>query len=134
MIAFGEEGSTPRADMVALAPGLGLTRRVIIDQHFRERDRLGRLLAALAYNPSAIGIGLDEDTAAFLDADDVLEVAGTGAITIVDPTDVEYSSMDSSEQHDPVSIIGIHLHVLIEGGTYDLRSRRASPGKKRGDA
>ncbi len=66
MIAFGKEGSSPRAGSVRLAPGLGLTNRFIIDQHFRQRDRLGRLVAALAqYNPFAIGIGLDEDTAAF---------------------------------------------------------------------
>ena len=64
MIAFGKEGASPRAKIVTLAPGLGLTNRVIIDQHFRQRDRLGRLLTALAYNPFAIGIGLDENTAA----------------------------------------------------------------------
>ena len=65
MIAFGSEGSSPRASSVRLAPGLGLTHRFVIDQHFRQRDRLGRLTAALAYNPFAIGIGLDEDTARF---------------------------------------------------------------------
>ena len=70
MIAFGDEGSTPViAGSVRLAPGLGLTNRFIIDQHFRQRDRLGRLLTALAYNPFAVGIGLDEDTAAFIGPD-----------------------------------------------------------------
>ncbi len=68
MIAFGSEGSTPVAGSVRLAPGLGLTNRFVIDQHFRQRDRLGRLLTALAYNPFAVGIGLDEDTAAFIAA------------------------------------------------------------------
>jgi cyanophycinase len=66
MIAFGDEGSTPVAGSVRLAAGLGLTNRFVIDQHFRQRDRLGRLLTALAYNPFAVGIGLDEDTAAFI--------------------------------------------------------------------
>ena len=64
MIAFGKEGASPRARNVFL-PGLGLADRIIIDQHFRQRDRLGRLLTALAYNPFAIGIGLDENTAGF---------------------------------------------------------------------
>ncbi|MCY7387207.1 MAG: cyanophycinase, partial [Burkholderiales bacterium] len=63
MIAFGEEGASPIAGAVRLAPGLGLTNRFIIDQHFRQRDRVGRLLAALAFNPFAVGLGLDEDTA-----------------------------------------------------------------------
>ena len=96
MIAFGDEGSSPRGDMVTLAPGLGLTQLAIIDQHFRQRDRLGRLLTALAYNPRPIGIGLDEDTAAFIGPDETLEVLGSGAITIVDPSDIEYTSMDSA--------------------------------------
>ena len=69
MIAFGDEGSSVISGSVRLAPGLGLTNRFIIDQHFRQRDRLGRLLTALAYNPFAIGIGLDEDTAAFIGPD-----------------------------------------------------------------
>ena len=80
MIAFGKEGGSPRAKIVTLAPGLGLTNRVIIDQHFRQRDRLGRLLTALAYNPFAIGIGLDENTAAFIGPDETLEVVGGGAL------------------------------------------------------
>jgi len=96
MIAFGEEGATPRASMVSLVPGLGLTNRVIVDQHFRQRDRLGRLLTALAYNPFAVGVGLDEDTAAFIDADNVIEVAGSGGVTIVDPGEVEHSSIDAA--------------------------------------
>jgi len=131
MIAFGAEGSTPRGDLVALSPGLGLTDLLIIDQHFRQRDRLGRLLTALAYNPRPIGIGLDEDTAAFLDAGDAIEVLGSGAITIVDPAEVEYSSMDSAKPHDPVCVIGARLHVLTSGGRYDVPGRRAQPPKGR---
>ena len=96
--------------MVALAPGLGLTNRMIIDQHFRQRDRLGRLLTALAYNPFAIGIGLDEDTATFLGPDDRIEVVGSGAITVVDPAGLSHSSMDAARGHEPVSLIGIGAH------------------------
>ena len=129
MIAYGDEGPTPRADMVTLAPGLGLTRRAIIDQHFRQRNRLGRLLTAISYNPRLIGIGLDEDTAAFIDQDRRLEVVGSGALTIVDPTDMEFSSMDSANRHDPVSLINVRIHVLVEGGTFDLRTHEASPGQ-----
>lgn len=125
MIAFGEEGSSPRSDMVTLAPGLGLTQLAVIDQHFRQRDRLGRLLTALAYNPRPIGIGLDEDTAAFIGPDDRIEVVGSGAITIIDPSEIEYTSMDSASRHDPVCVIGARLHVLIEGSTYDIISRQA---------
>ena len=106
MIAIGEEGATPHSGDVTLSPGLGLTNRVVIDQHFRQRDRLGRLLTALAYNPFAVGLGLDEDTAAFIGPDDTLEVVGSGAITIIDPAEVEYSSMDQAEKGDPICLIG----------------------------
>src|SRR3546814_14992088 len=98
MIAFGKEGSSPRAGSVRLAPGLGLTNRFIIDQHFRQRDRLGRLVAALAFNPFPIGIGLDEDTAAFISPDNVLEVEGSGALTVVDAGDLPFSSMAEAGQ------------------------------------
>jgi cyanophycinase len=76
MIAFGDEGGSAISGSVRLAPGLGLTNRFVIDQHFRERDRFGRLLTALAYNPFAVGVGLDEDTAAFIGPSNLLEVEG----------------------------------------------------------
>ncbi|HRO26831.1 MAG TPA: cyanophycinase [Luteimonas sp.] len=129
MIAFGSEGSSPRASSVRLAPGLGLTNRFIIDQHFRQRDRLGRLTAALAYNPFAIGIGLDEDTAAFISPDDVLEVEGSGAVTVVDAHDLQFSSMAHAGEDDPVCMLGLGVHILIAGATFNLHTRRASAGR-----
>ena len=125
MIAGGEEGSTPSPDKVTMAPGLGLTNKFIIDQHFRQRDRLGRLLTALAYNPFAVGIGLDEDTAAFIRPGDDLEVVGSGGITVIDPVDLSYSSMDRARRGEPVSLIGVRLHILISGGRFEIESRTA---------
>lgn len=129
MIAFGGEGGSPRADSVHLAPGFGLTNRFIIDQHFRQRDRLGRLTAALAYNPFAIGIGLDEDTAAFISPDDTLEVEGSGAVTVVDAHDLQFSSMAHADEDDPVCMLGLGVHILIAGATFNLHTRRASAGR-----
>ena len=125
MIAFGDEGASPVSGSVRLAPGLGLTNRFVIDQHFRERDRLGRLLTALAYNPFAVGIGLDEDTAAFISPDNLLEVVGSGAVTVVDASALMYSSMDSVREGEPVALLGLTLHILTEGTTFDLHSREA---------
>ena len=129
MIAFGSEGSSPRASSVRLAPGLGPTNRFVIDQHFRQRDRLGRLTAALAYNPFAIGIGLDEDTAAFISPDDTLEVEGSGAVTVVDAHDLQFSSMAHADEDDPVCMLGLGVHILIAGATFNLHTRRASAGR-----
>ena len=128
MIAFGEEGSSPVAGAVRLAPGLGLTNRFIIDQHFRQRDRLGRLLTALAYNPFAVGLGLDEDTAAFIGPDNQIDVVGSGAITVVDASGIEFSSMDRVAEGQPVCMLGIVIHILVAGSTFNLHTRKASAG------
>ena len=131
MIALGQEGSTPIAGKVTLAPGLGLSNRIIVDQHFRQRDRLGRLMTALAYNPFVQGVGLDEDTAAFINDQNEIEVIGDGALTIVDVSDLEYSSMASAREGDAVELIGVKLHVLSHGARYNLVTRKAIPGGKR---
>jgi cyanophycinase len=128
MIAFGDEGSSVISGSVRLAPGLGLTNRFIIDQHFRQRDRLGRLITALAYNPFAVGIGLDEDTAAFIGPDDIIEVEGSGGVTVVDASEVSYSSIGEVDDGQPVSVLGLRLHILVAGATFNLHTRLATAG------
>jgi len=128
MIAFGDEGSSVISGSVRLAPGLGLTNRFIIDQHFRQRDRLGRLITALAYNPFAVGIGLDEDTAAFIGPDETLEVEGSGGMTIVDGSEVSFSSIGEVGEGQPVCILGLRLHILVAGATFNLHTRLATAG------
>jgi len=126
MIAFGDDGSSAISGSVRLAPGLGLTNRFVIDQHFRQRDRLGRLLTALAYNPFSVGIGLDEDTAAFIGPDDTLEVEGSGGVTVVDAAEVSFSSMDMVNEGQPICMLGLKLHLLVTGATFNLHTRIAS--------
>jgi cyanophycinase len=128
MIAFGDEGSAVISGSVRLAPGLGLTNRFIIDQHFRQRDRLGRLITALAYNPFAIGIGLDEDTAAFIGPDETIEVEGSGGVTILDAADVSFSSVADVVEGQPVCVLGLRLHILVAGATFNLHTRQAAAG------
>ena len=128
MIASGDEGSAMIAGSVRLAPGLGLTNRFIIDQHFRQRDRLGRLLTALAYNPFAVGIGLDEDTAAFIGPDETVEIEGSGGVTIVDGSQVSYSSIGQIADGQAVCVLGLQVHVLVAGATFNMHTRMASAG------
>ncbi len=125
MIAGGAKGPTPTEDGATMAPGLGLSNKVIIDQHFRQRDRIGRLLTALSYNPFASGLGIDEDTAAFIDPNGVLEVVGSGAITVIDPSDLTHSSMHQARRHDSITLIGMRLHILGSGSKYDTNTRTA---------
>lgn len=123
MIAGGDAGPTPYKGQAVLAPGLGLTNSVMIDQHFRERDRLGRLLTALAFNPFATGLGIDEDTAAFIDPEGILEVVGTGAITVVDPAKLKYSSIGVARRGETVSLVDVRLHILTHGSRFDTNTR-----------
>ena len=104
--------------------------RAIVDQHFRQRDRLGRLLTALSYNPRLLGIGVDENTAAVRTAEGLIEVVGEGGVTIVDPSEVDYTSIDQVSHGEAVSFLNIRLHVLTEGDRYDLGTRTASPGRR----
>jgi cyanophycinase len=125
MIAFGKSGSTPRLDMAIIAEGLGLTDRFVIDQHFRQRDRLGRLLTALVGQRGEIGLGLDEDTAAFIGSDR-LEVVGNGAITVVDTKLARTCPGRRAGRTDPICMIGLRLHVLVHGSTFQLNARTAA--------
>ncbi|MBY0488417.1 MAG: cyanophycinase [Gemmatimonadaceae bacterium] len=125
MIAWGDEGAKPRVGMVSLCAGLGLTNRIIVDQHFRQRDRLGRLLTAIAYNPFCVGLGVDEDTAAFIGPDETCHVVGTGAVTIVDPSQLAYSSVAVAQPGEHIDVEGVQLHLLTAGATFNLHTRHA---------
>ena len=125
MIAGGKTGNTPRTDMVKLATGLGLTKRLIIDQHFRQRHRIGRLITAITFNPSAIGLGIDEDTAAFIGPQGKFEVLGSGWITIVDPTAMESTTVNSAKKLQRLSVLDLKIHMLTAGDEYDIQTRRA---------
>ena len=123
MIAFGTSGATPKFRMAQVAVGLGLLVNVVVDQHFEQRTRLGRLLAIVAQSPSLIGIGLDEDTAAIVYPDDSLEVIGRGAVTIVDGSEVVTDAFEA-QGHRPMMVSGVILHSIPAGYRFDLRERR----------
>lgn len=123
MVAFGSSGESPRQRMAQMVAGFGLIPNVIIDQHFRQRDRIGRLLALVAGNPSLLGVGIDEDTAAIVTANGDLEVAGRRSITIVDGANMD-SDIYKVKGHGGISISGATLHVLTAGHTFNMASRK----------
>ncbi|MEZ5757501.1 MAG: cyanophycinase [Emcibacteraceae bacterium] len=127
MIAGGESNESPREGGAILAPGLGLTNAMIIDQHFSERNRLGRLLSAIAFNPFLMGVGIDEDTAAFIGPDDMCEVVGSGTVTIVDGGDLTYSSAYGTDNTKALGLLGLKLDILHEGCLYNFDIREAFP-------
>ncbi|MEW5991147.1 MAG: cyanophycinase [Chloroflexota bacterium] len=129
MIAFGASGATPKHRMAAIAAGLGVLPGVIVDQHFQQRNRLGRLLSLIAQNPSLLGLGVDEDTAGIVGPDHVLEVIGRGSVTVVDGAAAETDAWEV-KGHRPVMLSGVVLHSLPAGYRFDLRRRHRLPHLK----
>jgi cyanophycinase len=127
MVAFGRPGATPKHRMVQISAGLGLVDRVIVDQHFEQRGRLGRLLAAVALSPGLLGLGLDEDTAAIVWGDGSLEVVGRGAVTLVDGSEMT-SDAFRTKGHRPMMVSGALLHSLPSGYRFDLKAKRLVSG------
>jgi cyanophycinase len=127
MIAMGDSGGTPRRRLVQMAKGLGLAPNLVIDQHFRRRDRLGRLLTALSYNPAPLGIGIDEDTAAIIEGDGTLGVLGSGAVTVIDASRLRYTDSHMAHRDQPLAMLGLKLDFLTTGCRYDLERRVGIP-------
>jgi cyanophycinase len=123
MVAFGASGATPKQRMTQMSAGLGLLPGVVIDQHFEQRNRIGRLVALVAQSPALLGIGLDEDTAAIVSPSGVLEVVGKGAVTILDPAKLQTDAYEA-KRHRPIMVSGVVLHSLPSGYRFDLRRRQ----------
>jgi cyanophycinase len=123
MVAYGASGETPRLRMAQMIAGFGLVPELIIDQHFRQRDRIGRLLSLVASNPGLLGVGIDEDTATLIDSNGVLEVIGRHSVTIVDGQHM-YSDVFQVKGHGGITVSGAMLHVLTPGRRFDLNARK----------
>jgi cyanophycinase len=126
MMAFGSSGETPKNRMAQMAAGLGLLQNVVVDQHFEQRTRIGRLISVVAQSPSLLGIGVDEDTAAIVYADQTLEVIGRGVVTIVDASDAVTNSY-MAKGYRPMLVSGVVLHSLPRGARFDMAARALLP-------
>ncbi|MEO5865773.1 MAG: hypothetical protein ABIS14_07920 [Sphingomonas sp.] len=99
----------------------------MIDQHFAERGRIGRLLGAVAQNPRVLGIGIDENTAIVVE-DDRVRVLGEGAVYVVDGSHVGHSNVAEAQHHEALSMFGVQLHVLASGNRFDMKKRLPTTG------
>jgi cyanophycinase len=139
MVAFGGPGEVPKQRLAHMAAGLGLLPGVVVDQHFTQRNRLGRLLLLVAESPGQLGIGIDEDTAAVIGPDGVLDVVGKGTVTVVDGARAQSDAFEVRARR-PVLVSGVVLHALPPGSRFDLVARkllprlRALPGDRRSTA
>jgi len=133
MLVKGASAESYRIGELHMAPGLGLVKDVIIDQHFAERGRYGRLLGAVAHNPRLLGIGIDEDTAIVI-ADNAFKVIGSGAAYVVDGEASTHSNIAEARADRALSMFGVTMHVLSSGDCFDLSGRVPSAGEHQAGA
>ncbi|HEY0104363.1 MAG TPA: cyanophycinase [Brevundimonas sp.] len=123
MLVAGPSAESYRIGELHMAPGLGLMRHVIIDQHFAERGRHGRLVGAVAHNPRLLGVGIDEDTALLVEGSQG-RVLGSGAVYVVDGESATHSNIAEARREDALSIFDVRMHVLSAGDQFDFAKRR----------
>lgn len=124
MIAGGGSGEHPNRSLVDMATGLGIIPEIIVDQHFHNRNRMARLMSAIAAYPDRLGVGIDEDTCALFEGDGLLHVMGKGSVTVIDPGDLSYTNQPSVDATEPLSIHNLRVHILSYGDAYHLYQRR----------
>ncbi|GMA50543.1 cyanophycinase [Alicyclobacillus contaminans] len=122
MIVDGEAETNPRIGIVQMAPGMEFVDGVVIDQHFAQRGRLGRLLSAVAQYPHHLGLGIDEDTAVVVGRD-AFKVIGRGAVSVVDAGALDHSNLERVRSDESLALCGVKLHILPEGYGFHLRNR-----------
>lgn len=120
MVVEGKDEEAPRKCTLKMAPGMGLLEGVIIDQHFNQRGRIGRLLAAVAQNPNVLGIGIDEDTAMIVNKKLEFIVEGSGVVTVVDGRDISYTNISEQYPDDPLAITNVKIHIFPKGYGFNL--------------
>jgi len=123
MIVDGNSNSAARKCTLGMSPGLGFLEQVIIDQHFEQRGRLGRLLVGVAQNPSILGIGIDEDTAIKVHSNASFEVVGTNCVTVIDGRSIQESNVSELNPEEIIALSNVTLHVLPSGYGFDLNKR-----------
>lgn len=124
MVVQGNDNEPASKCTLKMAPGLGILSGVIIDQHFDQRGRFGRLLCGVAENPDVLGVGIDENTAVMLYPDMHFEVIGAGAVTIIDGRSIQCSNVSELKPNEILAIIGVTVHALPAGYGFDLKNRK----------
>lgn len=120
MIIEGNDDESPRKCTLKMSPGFGFIKNVIIDQHFAQRGRIGRLLTGISQNPEVLGIGIDENTAIIVNKNGEVEVIGSGAVYFIDGSQISYTNVSEQYSDEVLSIYNVKLHVLKEGNKFSL--------------
>ncbi len=120
MIYQGSSSEALLKGEVKITSGLGLIDDVIIDTHFVQRGRIGRLFQAVVGNPKVLGIGLGEDTGLLITNGKQMEAIGSGLVILVDGREVKDTNLTQVELGQPISINHLVTHVMSKNDTFDL--------------
>ena len=123
MVVNGPGVESPKKCTLKMAPGVGLVKGVIIDQHFAQRGRIGRLLVGVAENPQSLGIGIDEDTAIEVNSEGLFKVIGSGAVYVIDGSTISRTNVSEQYPNEVLSIFNLKMHVLKSGDRFDIKLR-----------
>ncbi|WP_461246856.1 cyanophycinase [Treponema sp. R6D11] len=124
MIVNGNDYEPAKKCTLKMAPGLDLLNNSIIDQHFDQRGRFGRLLCGVAENPDVLGIGIDEDTAIKIFPDMHFEVLGSNVVTIIDGTSIKTTNVSEQKPNEVLAINGVTVHALPSEYGFDMKNRK----------
>jgi len=124
MIYQGSSSEALLKGEVKITSGLGLIDGVIIDTHFVQRGRIGRLFQAVVGNPKVLGIGLGEDTGLLITNGKQMEAIGSGLVILVDGREIKDTNLTQIELGEPISINHLVTHVMSKNDTFDLDTFR----------
>ena len=124
MLISGASDESNKIQTLDMGAGLGLLREIVIDSHFAERGRIGRLLGAVSQNPRSLGVGIDEDTAIIVEQAQSFRVIGSGGVYVVEGRFISYSSLSEERPEGTLSMFDVQLHVLGEGDCFSLTQRQ----------
>jgi cyanophycinase len=124
MIYQGSSSEALLKGEVKITSGLGFIGGVIIDTHFVQRGRIGRLFQTVVGNPNVLGIGLGEDTGLLITNNRMMEAIGSGLVILVDGREIKDTNLTQVELGQPISISHLVTHVMSKFDTFDLKSHK----------
>ena len=123
MICGGDETKAYLKGKVELSIGFGFLREVIIDTHFDARGRFGRLVQAIAAQPGAVGIGLDEDTGVIIEKGTKVSAIGSSSVVVIDGTSISHNNIADIRNGMPISVANLVVHMMTHSDVFDINSR-----------
>lgn len=124
MISGGSVKESLIKGAVKMGRGMGFITNLVIDSHFIQRGRFGRLAEAVAKFPELLGVGLAEDTGLVIKNSNTFEIIGSGMVILFDPRDLKHNNVQILAEGTPMSLVNLKTHVLTNGDKFNITKRQ----------